>query len=144
MKTFQFKFEALLTHRKLRVRELETKLAKINTKARWFADRLTSIKEEITRMQGQLVDLRLEGNLKKNQEVMDYLSTLQNTFLAIEKAHASECVELSIAKKEIEKAVTLRKIIENLRETHYTHYLKQQERKEEYYLDELRSTKHPR
>lgn len=144
MKKFQFKFEALLKFRQLKVKPLERQLGQMLTKARWYADRLLSIKEEFSRAQTDLVQSRLAGDLKKNREVTEYLTTLQETASALEVAHADLCIKVKKMKKEVEKAMTERKIIENLRKTHYTAYLKQKERKEESDLDELRSSHHPR
>ncbi len=140
MKTFQFKYKILLCYRDQIVKQHELKLGELNSKAHWFAHRLVSIQEELKRAEGDLIAARKRGDLQKQNSIAEYIQTLQLTFPEIKKAREQTCQTLLNMKKILEDALMQRKIIENLKRRQYTAFLKQQEREEEFRLDEFRST----
>lgn len=140
MKNFRFKHETVLVYRRVVVAQLEKEIAEINSKARWFAGRLISIQEEIGRSEQHLVAARMKGDIQNQNSIMEYIQTLTCTWPEVEKAQKKACQKLLEVKKKMEEAIIQRKIIEKLKKRQYSAYLKQQEKEEEFQLDEFRST----
>ncbi|MCH9609748.1 MAG: hypothetical protein S4CHLAM45_01390 [Chlamydiales bacterium] len=144
MKAFRFKFETLLKWKKNIVRREEVELAQIRSKIEWFEGRLLSICEEIERTEKELRGAREKGDLEKQNEFLNYLTTLRETHPAIEKAQSQERKRLLEKREKMKRAIIQRKVIENLKQTHYTRHLLTVKKKEEEQLDELRRAKNSR
>lgn len=121
MKTSPSKFQRLLRLKRLEEYKAQKELARVLLKEKWFADRIDSLKEEISKTEEGLVAL---VDLSQHDQLRNFLTELELALPGMEQEKIRLQQERGERQEDVKKKCEGRKVVENIWQNRYTAWLR--------------------
>ena len=137
MKKFIFRLETLLKIRKTREGTLKRDLEYVHQK--WLQSKTheLTLKTQIGNLMEEIHKRRLEGNLDLQDTYSQILDHLNATLKVAQQSLAAEQKRVEVQQTCLKQAIQERKIIEKIKEKHYSDWRTSEIQTEEALLDEI-------